>query len=321
MNNQRIARELVKLAKTLVAGCEKLPEGPMRDNCEKKKEEGKKSKESSGREAAGKEIVFDGKNAKDVEKFLAKHGYKLNIESNGKLTVGDKESIIFKGDTLLVKGGKLHIKKPSYGGGRETVVARELVRLARVLVSASTEITYDGGTLVFEDGTTMKAPKMIKDELGSGSSSFTYERGKLTFEDGSTMKAPHEVKKVLARELVSSDLLDLEQIRDFLKRKYGSNEVKIKGNDLSLSIIISRTTISGYTINVSYRLYAARGGEAFVLDGYETVDKDGDVVEHDKMKVRVKSDDPDSYIPKMSERRLKKFSANRIESWLDTDWD
>jgi len=33
------------------AGCEKLPEGPMRDNCEKKKEEGKDDKEASLRSA------------------------------------------------------------------------------------------------------------------------------------------------------------------------------------------------------------------------------------------------------------------------------
>ena len=31
--------ELLRIAKELTAGCEKLPEGPMRDNCEKKKKE------------------------------------------------------------------------------------------------------------------------------------------------------------------------------------------------------------------------------------------------------------------------------------------
>lgn len=31
----------------VIAGCEKLPEGPMRDNCEKKKEEGKGDKKAS----------------------------------------------------------------------------------------------------------------------------------------------------------------------------------------------------------------------------------------------------------------------------------
>jgi len=39
---ETVARELVAVAKIL-AGCEKLPEGAMRDNCEKKVEEGKKN--------------------------------------------------------------------------------------------------------------------------------------------------------------------------------------------------------------------------------------------------------------------------------------
>jgi len=39
MNDKQVAQELVKFAKALVSGCEKLPEGPMRDNCEKKKKE------------------------------------------------------------------------------------------------------------------------------------------------------------------------------------------------------------------------------------------------------------------------------------------
>jgi len=33
------------------AGCEKLPEGPMRDNCEKKSEEGKKSDKEAARKS------------------------------------------------------------------------------------------------------------------------------------------------------------------------------------------------------------------------------------------------------------------------------
>jgi len=43
---EMVARELVAVVKIL-AGCEKLPEGPMRDNCEKKKEEGEKNKEAA----------------------------------------------------------------------------------------------------------------------------------------------------------------------------------------------------------------------------------------------------------------------------------
>jgi hypothetical protein len=48
MNRQHVARELVKLARELMAGCEKLPEGPMRENCEKKKEKKSRDLMSSG---------------------------------------------------------------------------------------------------------------------------------------------------------------------------------------------------------------------------------------------------------------------------------
>ena len=58
MNKQKVARELVKLARAIMSGCEKLPEGPMRDNCEKKKEEGKDKKEASRRKTAKPEIDF-----------------------------------------------------------------------------------------------------------------------------------------------------------------------------------------------------------------------------------------------------------------------
>lgn len=44
--NPELRADLLPLLKE--AGCEKLPEGPMRDNCEKKKEEGK-SKEAGGK--------------------------------------------------------------------------------------------------------------------------------------------------------------------------------------------------------------------------------------------------------------------------------
>jgi len=53
MNNERVAKELLKLAKTITSGCEKLPEGGMRENCEKKKEEGKKNKEDKKAVLAG----------------------------------------------------------------------------------------------------------------------------------------------------------------------------------------------------------------------------------------------------------------------------
>jgi len=52
MSSVRIASELLKIANSILAGCEKLPEGGMRDNCEKKKAEGEKNSEK--KEAANK---------------------------------------------------------------------------------------------------------------------------------------------------------------------------------------------------------------------------------------------------------------------------
>jgi len=57
MNDKQVAQELVKLAKALVSGCEKLPEGPMRDNCEKKKKEEGKDKKEDGKKAAAQELL------------------------------------------------------------------------------------------------------------------------------------------------------------------------------------------------------------------------------------------------------------------------
>jgi hypothetical protein len=54
MGNEEIAAALAELAKVLTAGCEKLPAGPMRDNCEKKSKggdsgsKGEKKKDSKG---------------------------------------------------------------------------------------------------------------------------------------------------------------------------------------------------------------------------------------------------------------------------------
>jgi hypothetical protein len=44
--------EFSKAASEKEAGCEKLPEGPMRDNCEKKKEEGSKSEDKDEKKAS-----------------------------------------------------------------------------------------------------------------------------------------------------------------------------------------------------------------------------------------------------------------------------
>ena len=62
MNDKQVAQELVKLAKALVSGCEKLPEGPMRDNCEKKKKE--KGDKEEKRKAAMR-VNFDPEDASE----------------------------------------------------------------------------------------------------------------------------------------------------------------------------------------------------------------------------------------------------------------
>jgi len=86
MDNQRLASELVKLANSIIAGCEKLPAGGMRDNCEKKKAEGEKNsekkKESRDLTSADKTAVSlyhaayllfeDGMNGKQVETIMKK---------------------------------------------------------------------------------------------------------------------------------------------------------------------------------------------------------------------------------------------------------
>jgi len=125
----------------------------------------------------------------------------------------------------------------------------------------------------------------------------------------------------LAKDLTGAGLYDLEQIRDRLKQRYGSKGVRVKGNDLALSINISRTTSQGVNIHVSYNMYATRDGDAIGVEGTELVEKDGDVIDFQKVRKRLKSDTPDSYIPKLNQRRLKTFEDNYIESWLDTDWD
>jgi len=55
MDNEKVAEDLIILAKELVSGCEKLPEGGMRDNCEKKKEKGgDKEEKGEKKEASGR---------------------------------------------------------------------------------------------------------------------------------------------------------------------------------------------------------------------------------------------------------------------------
>ena len=65
--------------RAILAGCEKLPEGPMRDNCEKKKEEGASDKKAA---ESARHLVFSSKDkAKDFVKSLDKN------EVRGKFSV------------------------------------------------------------------------------------------------------------------------------------------------------------------------------------------------------------------------------------------
>lgn len=59
-------------------------------------------------------IEFDGKNTKDVMKFVSSHGLEPKLEPNGKLSVSvsGKEQTIFKGDSVSFQNGKLNIEKP-----------------------------------------------------------------------------------------------------------------------------------------------------------------------------------------------------------------
>lgn len=79
---EKMAAELVKMAKSLMAGCEKLPEGPMRDNCEKKKEEGKK-KESSRRRLTARRYTDAG-----VEFVRQISPYEIEVKVSGPAGMG-----------------------------------------------------------------------------------------------------------------------------------------------------------------------------------------------------------------------------------------
>ena len=108
------------------------------------------------KKAKAKSISFDGKNKKDVEKFLSDNGYELNSESNGKLSVkiGNKEQTIFKDDTLEMKGQKLVITKPAYVTGSSTTV-----------VVAQ---TLDGEVQAFRADTIEDAETMVAEIMESG---------------------------------------------------------------------------------------------------------------------------------------------------------
>ena len=71
-------REMVAVDKE--AGCEKLPEGPMRDNCEKKKEEGEENEKKEKKAARAETYALTDVRANDVDSVriaLEAAGYKV----------------------------------------------------------------------------------------------------------------------------------------------------------------------------------------------------------------------------------------------------
>jgi len=86
--HKALRQPILKLLKD--AGCEKLPEGGMRDNCEAKKEEGKENDKKDDKKAAAKEPAkLKGKKLDDaVNKAFYKHGdsVQFDIMDLGKLS-------------------------------------------------------------------------------------------------------------------------------------------------------------------------------------------------------------------------------------------
>jgi hypothetical protein len=83
----RLARRLVRMAKGLMAGCEKLPKGPMRDNCEKKK---KDKKASRNRQAAvGVKVDLEFGDELDAQLFYNKHKSGNMLKIRGENVTGE----------------------------------------------------------------------------------------------------------------------------------------------------------------------------------------------------------------------------------------
>ena len=97
MNDKQVAQELVKLARAIMSGCEKLPEGPMRDNCEKKKEEGKDKKED-GKKAAAQELV------KLARSLTAAAGYNVKGDTAYRTLMNLHQQVIDVGEELREAG-------------------------------------------------------------------------------------------------------------------------------------------------------------------------------------------------------------------------
>jgi NTP pyrophosphatase (non-canonical NTP hydrolase) len=84
----RLARRLVRMAKGLMAGCEKLPKGPMRDNCEKKK----KDKKASRMRRSQEEITWD--DLDDIIDECAKSLKKRGVGISGRMEKELEDSLV-----------------------------------------------------------------------------------------------------------------------------------------------------------------------------------------------------------------------------------
>ena len=126
----------------------------------------------------------------------------------------------------------------------------------------------------------------------------------------------------IAKELTSADLYDMEQIVDYLKKKYITKyAVSVKGNDTGVSISVLRDTRLGFNVYASFRLTESRGGGSFYLTGDEIVTLDGDVDHKKRIKRTLQSDDRDSFNAKLNSKGLK-WLVKQIDSWIGgTEWD
>jgi hypothetical protein len=121
---------------------------------------------------------------------------------------------------------------------------------------------------------------------------------------------------LLSKELVSSDLYDIEAIVKYLQREYvGRKQVTIKGNDHHLSISISYISPKNKTVIVNYSVVEDRIGN-FNITGTETIKTNENLEHFKKIRHTIKSDDKDSYIPKMTQKKLRYFNQMYINAWL-----
>ena len=97
MDRTEVAEAILKIAKSITSGCEKLPEGAMRDNCEKKKDEGKDKKEAVAKQLLkiARELTV-GRDVVTIAKTLNRHGdYYIVEQLDGKYQCGVVRGVTF----------------------------------------------------------------------------------------------------------------------------------------------------------------------------------------------------------------------------------